>query len=226
MPSRLHLEARRVSDRLEHGDPYWPAQVALAIAIVLNLALSNRVTIGPSWVIPAVEGVLLLGLIIAAPARATRETRRIRIGALVVTALVSLTNAVSVALLIKYLVDGGDADGQALLVSGGLLWVNNVLLFAVWYWELDRGGAVERFRNPDAMADFLFPQMDSPDHAPPGWRPGFVDYLYTSLTAATAFSPTDTMPLTHTAKIVMALQSITALGTIALVVARAVNVLS
>jgi hypothetical protein len=142
-----------------------------------------------------------------------------------VIGLVSAVNGVSLGLLVHYLINGGNAGGHELIVSGAVLWVTNVLLFAVWYWELDRGGPVARFVDPDALPDFLFPQMEDTQFAIPGWRPGFGDYLYTSLTNATAFSPTDTMPLTLTAKLVMSVQAITALLTVALVVARAVNIL-
>ena len=107
-----------------------------------------------------------------------------------------------------------------------MLWATNVLLFAVWYWEMDRGGPVARYLDRDVFPDFQFPQMENPKLAPPGWRPGFLDYLYTSLTNATAFSPTDTMPLTQTAKVVMGVQGVAALLTVGLVVARAVNILS
>ena len=139
--------------------------------------------------------------------------------------LVSLTNVVSLGLLVHFLINGGKAGGHSLILSGVVLWATNVLLFAVWYWEMDRGGPVARFEDPAALADFQFPQMENPQLAPAGWRPGFVDYLYTSLTNATAFSPTDTMPLTQTAKIVMGVQSVAALLTVGLVVARAVNIL-
>ena len=139
--------------------------------------------------------------------------------------LVSLANVVSLALLVHYLVRGGKAGGHQLILSGIVLWATNVLLFAVWYWEMDRGGPVLRFRRPEILPDFQFPQMENPELAPRGWRPGFLDYLYTSLTNATAFSPTDTMPLTQTAKAVMGLQGVAALVTIGLVVARAVNIL-
>jgi uncharacterized membrane protein len=138
---------------------------------------------------------------------------------------VTLANAVSLALLVDRLVSGRAAAGRDLILAGAGLWLTNVLLFAVWYWQLDRGGPEERFLDPRALADFQFPQMDDPQLAPRGWRPGFVDYLYTSLTNATAFSPTDTMPLTHTAKLLMGIQSITAFLTLALVVAHAVNIL-
>ena len=113
-----------------------------------------------------------------------------------------------------------------LLFAGAVLWLTNVLIFGIWYWELDRGGPARRLAQSNASRppDFLFPQMTQPGLAP-GWRPGFVDYLYTSYTNATAFSPTDTMPLSAMAKLLMAIQSLIALTTILLVVARAVNVL-
>jgi hypothetical protein len=101
-----------------------------------------------------------------------------------------------------------------------------VLLFALWYWQLDRGGPLARATQTETLPDFLFPQMTEPEYAPLDWKPGLVDYLYTSFTNATAFSPTDTMPLTATAKWLMSAQALTALATIGLVVARAVNILA
>jgi hypothetical protein len=177
--------------------------------------------------VPTVEGVLLLVLVVIAPARATTRSVGVRRFALVVIGLVTLTNVVSLVLLVHFLINGGKAGGHSLILSGIVLWVTNVLIFAVWYWEMDRGGPVARFENPDAMADFQFPQMeDSKSYVPENWQPGFLDYLYTSLTNATAFSPTDTMPLTQTAKMVMGVQGVSALVTVGLVVARAVNILA
>jgi uncharacterized membrane protein len=225
MSMRLGMEADRVRDRIEHGDPYWPAQLAVGLAIVLNLALANQITIGPRWLLPGVEGILLVSLVVVAPARATVQRVRERRFALVVIGLVSLVNIVLLGRLVDQLINGSTVGGRSLILSGAVLWVTNVLLFAVWYWEMDRGGPVARYLNATALVDFQFPQMDSPDLAPEGWRPGFLDYLYVSLTNSTAFSPTDTMPLTHTAKIVMAIQSVTALLTVGLVIARAVNIL-
>lgn len=221
---RLEREAARLSDRLERGDPLWPAQVAVGLTIVLHLALSDKVVIGPTWLLPSVEGVLLVVLVIDGPARAPQRTRRHRRFALFLIALVSVTNLVSIGLLVNFLVSGGQAGGHRLILSGVVLWVTNVLLFAVWYWELDRGGPGARFRDPKAPVDFLFPQM-SPDVGPANWRPAFLDYLYTSLTNSTAFSPTDTMPLTRMAKVLMGIQGVGALAIIGLVVARAVNIL-
>ena len=225
MSKRRHLEAAAVRGRIERGDPYWPAQLTVAVVIVVNLALPERVTAGPSWLVPGVAAALLVALAVIAPSRAAEHVRGVRHFALGVIGLVSLASLSSLCLLVHYLVGGGSAGGRELILAGVGLWATNVLLFAVWYWELDRGGPVARFLAPDTLPDFLFPPMDSPQHSPPGWRPGFVDYLYLSLTNATAFSPTDTMPLTPTAKLVMALQSVSALLTIALVVSRAVNIL-
>ena len=225
MSMRLGMEADRVRDRIEHGDPYWPAQLAVGLAIVLNLSLASQITIGPRWLLPGVEGILLVALVVIAPARATVQRVRERRFALAVIGLVSLVNIVLLGRLIDQLINGSTVGGRSLILSGAVLWVTNVLLFAVWYWEMDRGGPVARYLNATALVDFQFPQMDSPDLAPEGWRPGFLDYLYVSLTNSTAFSPTDTMPLTHTAKIVMAIQSVTALLTVGLVIARAVNIL-
>ena len=225
MSWHVNLEAERLRARLEQGDPFWPAQLTVAAAIALNLTLADRVTVGPTWLLPSVEGALLVALVIIAPSRAASHTRQIRRFALGVIGLVSLANVVSLGLLVHYLVNGGKAGGHALILSGVVLWGTNVLLFSVWYWEMDRGGPVVRFLNPKALPDFQFPQMENPGLAPPGWRPGFLDYLYVSLTNATAFSPTDTMPLTQTAKLVMGVQSVAALVTLGLVVARAVNIL-
>ncbi|MDQ6749985.1 MAG: hypothetical protein M3Z33_04445 [Actinomycetota bacterium] len=225
MASHWEHELRALSDRLQRGDSLWPAQLAVAAAIGLQLALANKITIGPNWLVPTGEGLLLVALIVIGPDRADEYSRRVRQFALAVIALVSLSNIVSLGLLVHYLINGGKADGHSLILSGAVLWLTNVLLFAVGYWEMDRGGPRARHLDPGALPDFQFPQMDSPELAPKGWRPGFVDYLYTSLTNATAFSPTDTMPLTQTAKMIMAVQGVAALVTVGLVVARAVNIL-
>jgi uncharacterized membrane protein len=226
MSRRLQLENARVRDRIERGDPYWPAQIAVGLTIVLSLALTDQIMIGPRWLLPGFEGILLVALVVVAPARATVHRVGERRFALAVIGVVSLVNVVLLGRLVDRLINGGHGvSGRPLILSGAVLWVTNVLLFAVWYWEMDRGGPVARYLNAAAMVDFQFPQMDDPKLAPKGWRPGFLDYLYVSFTNSTAFSPTDTMPLTHTAKAVMAIQALTALLTVGLVIARAVNIL-
>jgi len=210
---------------LARRDPFWAPQLLLAATIVLDLALTDKVIVGPRWLLPACEAAALAAVVAASPHPRLRHSPVRRRLALTLIAVVSAANSASLVLLCRELIRGGAANGRALIGSGMALWVTNVLLFAVWYWQLDRGGPLARARGEEAVPDFLFVQMAQPEHAPPGWQPGVVDYLYTSFTNATAFSPTDTMPLTPTAKTLMAVQSLTALVTVGLVVARAVNIL-
>ena len=211
---------------VSEAEPFWPAQLTAAAALVLYLTLPHALIMGPKWLVPGVEGVLLLGLVITTPTRHHMQSSRLRAAIVGLVGLVSLTTLISLILLARFLLDGSHARGHALLFAGAVLWLTNVLIFGIWYWELDRGGPARRLAhgNPSTRPDFLFPQMAQPGLAP-GWRPGFVDYLYTSYTNATAFSPTDTLPLTPLAKSLMAGQSLVALVTIGLVVARAVNIL-
>jgi hypothetical protein len=224
----LRRELARLDMRVSEGDPLWPAQVSVAVAIALYLTLSGKVVVGPKWGVPAVEGLLLVTLVVVSPRRASKPHWRHQRGLLwSILGLVTLTYLASLGLLVHYLITGGRAGGQGLIGSGVVLWATNVLLFAVLYWDLDRGGPFHRYRVAKPWPDLQFPQMENPQLTPLGreWRPTFLDYLYTSLTNATAFSPTDTMPLTQVAKVLMGLQSTAAIVTIGLVVARAVNIL-
>jgi hypothetical protein len=214
------------SQRLVRRDPFWQAQLTAVAAIALYLALPEKLTVGPTWLLPSLEGVLVVGLIVAMPNPAMQYSPWRRHFALALISLVSAANLASLLLLVHYLLKGGKAGGHALILSGVVLWVTNVLLFALWYWELDRGGPVARVLDKNALPDFVFPQMNDARWAPDGWTPGFVDYLYVSFTNATAFSPTDTMPLTQLAKLLMMVQALASLVTIGLVVARAVNILA
>jgi hypothetical protein len=215
-----------VEGELRRHNPFWGPQLVAAAAILLDLALPEKLTIGPKWLLPSLEALVLVGLVAASPNPRIRHSPLRRHISLALIALVSLVNMISLILLCHYLLHGGHAGGRKLIGSGIVLWVTNVLLFALWYWQLDRGGPLVRATNPDALPDFLFVQMTEPKHAPPDWKPVLVDYLYTSFTNAAAFSPTDTMPLTATAKWLMSAQALTALVTLGLVVARAVNILS
>jgi hypothetical protein len=228
VPRHLQRELRRLNRRIDGGDPLWPAQLAVAIAVALHLTLSDKLVVGPKWLIPAVEGLLLLTLVVIAPPRASRRGWRHQRGLLwTILGLVTVTYLVSLGLLVHFLITGGRVGGHSLIGSGVVLWVTNVLLFSVVYWDLDRGGPLNRYEKDRPWPDFEFPQMDNPQFTPMGanWQPTFLDYLYTSLTNATAFSPTDTMPLTQVAKALMATQGTAAIVTLGLVVARAVNIL-
>ena len=128
-------------------------------------------------------------------------------------------------MLIRGLLQGSKAEASQLVFSAIQIWLTNVIVFGLWYWELDRGGPSARCTPEHREPDFLFPQMATPSIAPDGWFPHFVDYLYVAFTNATAFSPTDTLPLTVWAKGLMTVQSLASLLTVALVAARAVNIL-
>jgi uncharacterized membrane protein len=206
------------------SEPHWPPMMVVLVAIALQILLPNRLTPGPNWLLPALEGVLLIGLVVMSPQRLTGEHSGRRRLAMTITALVSLDNAISLGLLVHFLLHHNVSQGRQLIIAGSIIWLTNVLIFALWYWETDRGGPGRRAAAHDSAPDFLFPQMTDGRIAP-GWRPRFPDYLYVSLTNAAAFSPTDTMPLTAMAKGIMGLQSIVSLVTIGLVVSRAVNIL-
>jgi uncharacterized membrane protein len=207
------------------AEAFWPVQVTVVAAIALELLLPGRVTAGPTWLLPGLEALLLVGLSLATPRQLEHEHPLRRGLALGLTALVSLANITSLALLVHLLLHHGTTNGRELVVAGSLIWLTNVLIFALWYWEADRGGPGRRAAGHDGPPDFLFPQMTDDQIEPVGWRPQLIDYLYVSLTNATAFSPTDTMPLTPTAKSIMSVQSLVSLVTIGLVVSRAVNIL-
>jgi uncharacterized membrane protein len=194
-------------------------------AIALQLLLPPRLTAGPRWLIPALEGALLLGTFLATPRELEGEHPLRRGVAIGLTAFVSAANIYSLAALTHFLLHHNVIKGRELIVSGVLIWLTNFLIFGLWYWEMDRGGPGKRAAGRDRPPDLLFPQMNDDWVQPPNWRPKLFDYLYVSMTNATAFSPTDTMPLTILAKGVMGLQAIVSLVTIGLIVSRAVNIL-
>jgi len=207
-------------------EPFWPTQATILAAIALQFTLPERLTAGPTWLVPALEGLLFVGLFVATPKELEHEHRARRRVALGLIAFVSVANVFSLVELCHFLLHSRSVpNGRELVFSGVLIWLTNFLIFALWYWELDRGGPGRRAEGRDGPPDFLFPQMTDDTIEPRDWRPKFIDYLYVSLTNATAFSPTDTMPLSGMAKCVMGVQSIVSLVTIGLVVSRAVNIL-
>ncbi len=212
-----------------HGEPRWPALLAVLAAIALQLVLPDDLIrgLGNRALIPSLEGGLLLVLLIANPGHISRESSRLRIIGIALIALITVANVVSLLELIHALLypSGSHAGGRSLVYASVPIWLTNVIVFGLWYWELDRGGPAAREQARHRQPDFLFPQMSTPGSAP-GWTPDFLDYLYTSFTNATAFSPTDTMPLTAWAKLLMMLQSLASLVTVAVVISRAVNILA
>ena len=220
-------EAIDAIEDLDRELPIWGPELVVAIAIALAFALPTKLTIGPRWLLPGAELLLLLGLIMASPRPRVRRSRTRRWVAVALIALVSATNIVSLALFCHFLLRGGQENGRALIYSGALLYSPTCCCSACgtgsWTAAVRPHGCES---TTDDQTDFLFPQMTDERWAPKGWLPGLGDYLYVSLTNATAFSPTDTMPLTQTAKALMGAQAMVSLVTIGLVVARAVNILS
>jgi uncharacterized membrane protein len=225
--------------------PLLPA-AALLTAAVLYADMPDRFIVGPGgsafgvvrWVVPALTIFVLATFVVIRPRgrlvhafgwgeRSLHLTRR-RL-ALVSIGFVSLANSASIILLVHLLVNGKLAQGSSaaaeLLRAAVHMWAVNVLLFALWFWQLDGGGPVNRPVCAPGERDFLFPQHTEPALVSTGWKPEFLDYLYVSFTNAAAFSPTDTMPLSRWAKMLMLIQSAISLSLAVMVVARAVNVL-
>ncbi|MDE3207136.1 MAG: hypothetical protein KGQ66_23275 [Acidobacteriota bacterium] len=212
--------------RATAGEHRLPVAGAVAVAIALQLVLPQRLAFRPAWLLPLLEGMLLVGLVIANPKRINRTSTALRAASVALIALITLANGWSTAELIDGLINGTEGNNAALLLArGASIYVTNIIVYGLWYWEWDRGGPVARAHAEREYPDFLFPQMTQPSLAPPDWVPTFFDYLYVSFTNATAFSPTDTMPLSRWAKMLMLVQSAVALLTVAFVIARAINIL-
>jgi hypothetical protein len=208
------------------GEPRWPMAGAVLAAIVLTILLPDAIRVGPRWFLPLVEGVLLVILILGDPGRIDRRTRELRMVSIVLVSVLVLATLWSTGQLIDDLIQGGPETNSAteLLTAGTAVWFSNIIAFALLYWEVDGGGAAARAHEVATHTDFAFPQVINPRLAEPGWRPRFVDYLYLGYTNATAFSPTDVMPLAPWAKLTMAVQSFISIAILGLVIARAVNV--
>lgn len=196
------------------------------MAIALQLVLPDQLIqgLGTRGLVPGLEALLLVILLVANPGSISKEASRLRALNLVLIALITVANLISLGELIHALLYGAAKAGRPLVYASLPVWATNVIVFGLWYWELDRGGPAQRQLPEHRRPDFLFPQMTVPG-ASPGWAPSLLDYLYTSFTNATAFSPTDTMPLTAWAKLLMTIQSLASLVTVAIVVSRAVNIL-
>lgn len=214
--------------RKTQGELRWLVAVTTAAGIALQVAVPDKLVLfSPTWIFPAAQGALLVVLVGVNPHRIDRESTVLRGLSLTLAAMLSLANGWSVATLAIGITRGttGQKPGP-LLITGAVIWLTNVIVFALWYWEFDRGGPVARALNlSDRYPDFQFPQMVSPSAiVSPDWEPSFVDYLYLAFTNASAFSPTDTMPMSRWAKVAMTVQSMISIVTVALVVSRAVNI--
>jgi hypothetical protein len=213
-------------------EPRWPIVLTLGLFVVLTIVLRlvepQHEGIHPFWLVPGLEFVLLGLLAAADPARVGGRRRWLRRSAITLVGLLTLIALFATAQLITDLIRGGNVTNSAtsLLSSGVLIWFGNVMVFSLLYWLLDSGGPLARYLHERPYPDFAFTQQLSPELAPEGWRPHYVDYLILGLTTSTAFSPTDVMPMARWAKLTMALQSLISLTVVGLVIARAVNVFS
>jgi hypothetical protein len=209
------------------GESRWPPAVAVFVFMGLNIALRVWLPADSAlhvpWLAPVVEALMIVVLLTADPANAAERVRLRRVALALVFVFVAAA-LWSTGLLIHDLIEGVGVtqSPDELLASGGLVWLGNNIAFALLYWLIDGGGPTARTARPGAV-DFAFTQHMSPELAPRGWRPVFLDYLHLGFTNATAFSPTDVMPLTHRAKYAMLVQSTIALVLFGLIVARAVN---
>jgi hypothetical protein len=206
--------------------------VAVAMGLQILLAVMSQVHDWTTWEFPwwiwliplAPEAAILVLDIWRRPHRRLVQMGRRREVGIALLALASATNALLVIGLIASLVTGHERSGGQLLLKASTVWGTNVILFGLWFWIFDRGGPESRLEPDPPPPDFLFPQLDSPDVAAPGWRPHFIDYMYVSFTNSIAFSPTDTLPLSRWAKLLMLFESTLSAVVVLLVAARAVNI--
>lgn len=220
------------------SEPRWHASLTVLAALALYVTLPPRLTIGPAWLAPTLILLVLIPLTIFSPRRG-HETRRTRFWSILLIALVNFFNLVSVLLLVaSFFHPEKAAKHSAAMVmrAGAQVWFTNVLVFGLWFWELDGDGPDARAHVTPAAelqnADFLFPQMQmtiaGESEAPSNvrsWKPKLLDYLYLAFTNSTAFSPTDVMPLSRWAKLLMATEALISLITVAIVISRAINIL-
>jgi uncharacterized membrane protein len=205
-------------------ESFWPPITAIVVATALQASLPHRVG-QLRWIFVGLCVALLVVVAVVNPREIEQRHRPLRGVLLVLVAALSIGNAVSGAQLVIDLVNAeGIRDGGKLLVTGGAIWLTNVIIFSLWYWLFDRGGPYARSHTADPLPAFMFPQMDQTQYAPPEWKPEYVDYLYLAFTNALAFSPTDVMPLARWAKLTMLVQSLVSLMIAILVIARAVNI--
>jgi uncharacterized membrane protein len=224
---------------LPRHEPRWHASLAVLAAMALYITLPPRLTIGPVWAAALLVLVVLIPLSVVAPHR-ERETQRTRFWSILLIAIVNFFNLASVLLLVAAFFHPEKAamhSAATLLRTGAQIWFTNILVFALWFWEIDGDGPEARAHANSATdvenCDFLFPQMQMTIASggnsaciDPLWRPQFFDYLYLAFTNATAFSPADVMPLSRQAKALMAAEALVSLITIAIVLARAISLLS
>ncbi|MFF0446389.1 hypothetical protein ACFYT4_08230 [Streptomyces sp. NPDC004609] len=211
-----------------YGEARWPMAGAVVAVMALTLLVPDDLRLGPPWLLPLVEGLLLVAQIAGDPGRIDSRSAALRTASIALVGVLALSSIWSTVRLVDDLLHGGPETDSAtgLFQAGGIVWFSTVLTFSLLYFELDSGGPAARAHHMPTTPELAFPQQLSADLKAAQWRPRFIDYLYLGLTNSTAFSPTDVMPLAPWAKIAMAAQSLVSLLVLGLVIARAVNVLA
>jgi hypothetical protein len=210
------------------GEHWWPVGLAILAAALLHVVLPAQYRVNPAWVVPVVLLALLATLIVGDPGRIDRQRTWLRVLTGVIIACITLANLFAAARLVHDIITNNKIfanNATGLLATGGVIWATNVIAFALWYWDLDRGGAAARAHHPRVTPAFVFPEMLHTDYVPTTWVPKFVDYLSLGFWTATAFSPTDVSAIKPWAKLLMIVEAVVSLGIGALVVSRAINIL-
>ena len=208
------------------SDPVWHLQIVVLVALALQLTLPERFVAGPRFILPVLEAFLVISLYVTSRHSRVQHTPLRKLNSETLIVLIGIANVNALQRLAHLLLAGGRVeDGHGLILTAINIFLTNIIVFGLLYWEIDAGGPIKRLNSDVRLRDFSFPQMQNPELAPAKWMPNFIDYLYVSATNATAFSPTDTMPLSRRAKLFMLVQSLVSLTALALVASRAVNIL-
>jgi hypothetical protein len=225
---RVRLDSEPPSEQARRGERRWPMALAVLAAGGLRAALPAQLRSGDArWALIVVLVTLLAVLVIGDPGRIDRDSTWLRVLTGTLIGLISAVNAAAAVRLVAGIIGAATftTNANVLLASGGAIWLSNVIVFGLWYWDLDRGGAAARARGSGPGPAFVFPEMTSPEYARPGWYPRFLDYLYLSFTTAMAFSPADVSAIRPWAKLMMMAEEAISLLVAVLVVSRAVNIL-
>jgi hypothetical protein len=212
----------------ERGEHWWPVALAIVAVVGLHVVLPARYRVQPIWVIPVVLLALLAVLIAGDPGRIDRQKTWLRVLMAIVIAVITLANLLAAGRLVVDILTNNKlyaANPAGELAAGGVIWATNVIAFALWYWDLDRGGAAARAHHPDRNPAFVFPEMQHTEYVATGWVPRFLDYLSLSFWTSTAFSPADTSAIKPWAKALMMVEAAASLALAALVISRAINIL-
>jgi hypothetical protein len=210
------------------GEHWWPVAAAVIVVVGIHVALPARYRVHPGWVVPVALLVPLVVLIVGDPGRIDRQKTWLRILTGVLIAVITLANLLAAGRLVVDILTNNKLyanNAGGLLAAGGVIWATNVIAFAMWYWDLDRGGAAARAHPPGRPPAFIFPEMQNSDYVAVTWMPRFIDYLFLAFWTATAVSPTDTVAIKPWAKLLMMLEAAGSIALAALVIARAINIL-